>query len=339
MRTVGTLPVTLIAAIFFATALLSSAPDLHAQANDTGALPAIDANTSLLVVSPHPDDETLCCAGAIQRVLAAGGRVDVVWITSGDGTLLSMLMIEKSLSASPEKVRDLASRRMNEARAATTVLGVASSGQLFLGYPDGGILGLVQGDGSTVGRAKFTGATQVPYSDALFPGHPYTGTSLERDFTAVLDRVRPTLILAPSIRDSHPDHAATGLLTVRVLAQRGELSKARYWIVHGGEGWPAPRGYMPGIPLGTPPRGKQLGLRPFVLTDAEVDRKLQAVRDYQTQMRVMAPFLLAFVRTSELYSALPAPSGSPSAAGSPAPGSPPTRSLAPGPPEPAAPKP
>jgi LmbE family N-acetylglucosaminyl deacetylase len=280
MRADTTLSVTLFPLILFAAALLSCAPDVHAQANGTGALATIDATTSLLVVSPHPDDETLCCAGAIQRVLTAGGHVNVVWITSGEGTLLSMLMIEKSLFASPAKVRDLATRRMNEARAATAVLGVPRSGQLFLGYPDGGILGLVQGNGSR-------------------------GASLEGDFAAVLDRVQPTLILAPSPRDSHPDHEAIGLLTVRVLTRRGELSKARYWIVHGGEGWPAPRDYMPGIPLGPPPRGEQSAPRPFTLTDAEVDRKLQAVRSYETQMRVMAPFLLAFVRTNELYSALP----------------------------------
>ena len=35
-------------------------------------LPPVDARTVLLVVSPHPDDETLCCAGLMQRVLRAG---------------------------------------------------------------------------------------------------------------------------------------------------------------------------------------------------------------------------------------------------------------------------
>src|SRR5262252_4115942 len=65
------------------------------------ALPAIGAGTSLLVISPHPDDETLCCAGVIQRVVHAGGRVSVVWITSGDGSELSMLVVEKSFFLRP----------------------------------------------------------------------------------------------------------------------------------------------------------------------------------------------------------------------------------------------
>jgi LmbE family N-acetylglucosaminyl deacetylase len=277
----------------------------HAGIETTGGgLPPVDAGTSLLIVSPHPDDETLCCAGAIQRVRAAGGHVSVVWITSGDGSELSMLLVEKSLFKPADKVRDLAGKRMAEARAATAILGVDSTRQFFLGYPDGGIHKLLTDNRSKEYHAKFTGVTRVPYADALFPGHPYTGESLEQDFMAVLDRVRPTLILAPSPADTHPDHEASGLLTLHTLSRRGELSKAHYWLVHGGEGWPSPRGYVPGIPLNTAPRGADLAAAPFALTDDEVTSKLAAVNAYHTQLQVMPAFLLSFVRTSELYSTL-----------------------------------
>jgi LmbE family N-acetylglucosaminyl deacetylase len=117
--------------------------------------------------------------------------------------------------------------------------------------------------------------------------------------------VRPTLVLAPGLDDNHPDHSATGKLVTRALSRRGEASKLHYWIVHGGEGWPSPRGYMPGIPLEMPANGTRLRLQPFTLTDSEELRELQAVSAYHTQMKVMAPFLLAFVRTSELFSAAP----------------------------------
>lgn len=272
-----------------------------------GNFALIDATTTLLVVSPHPDDEILCCAGVMQRVLRAGGRVSVVWITSGDGSELSMLVVEKSLFINSDKLRDLAARRMQEARAATALLGVPAAQQFFLGYPDRGLLLLMTDNYATPYHSRFTGATSVPYATALFPGDPYTGQSLERDFDAVLDRVHPTLVLAPSPQDGHPDHRASGILTIRALSHRNELAKARYWIVHGGEGWPSPRGYYPEIPLNPPPRGKGLEAAAFVLTDAEQARKLQAVRAYRTQMEVMSSFLLAFVRTTELYSALPVP--------------------------------
>src|SRR5262245_58896167 len=83
-------------------------------------LPKFDSATSLLVIAPHPDDETLCCAGVIQRVTAAGGKVGVVWITSGDASEMDLLVIEKSLFRKPQKLRDLAARRMQEAQAAAT---------------------------------------------------------------------------------------------------------------------------------------------------------------------------------------------------------------------------
>ncbi len=65
-----------IATASLASALLVSAPSATAQ--PAADLPPLDVRTSLLVVAPHPDDETLCCAGIIQRVLHAGGRVSVV---------------------------------------------------------------------------------------------------------------------------------------------------------------------------------------------------------------------------------------------------------------------
>jgi LmbE family N-acetylglucosaminyl deacetylase len=259
-----------------ATALLSIAllAPVLAQPPANQLLP-IDATTSLLVVSPHPDDETLCCAGVIQRVLAAGGRVSVVWITSGDGSILSLLIVEKTLPISRARTRDLANRRMQEARTATSLLGVPGTRQFFLGYPDGGV-------------SKRLG-----------------DRNLERDFTTVLEQVRPTLILAPSPKDTHPDHRASGLLAITVLARRGESAKARFWIVHGGEGWPSPRAYMPSIPLFVPPTGRGLDWSVFDLTDLEVARKRSAIDAYRSQLQVMEPFLVSFVRTSELYSSTP----------------------------------
>jgi len=271
-------------------------------AAEPSALPPIDAATALLVVAPHPDDETLCCAGLMQRVARAGGRVSVVWLTSGDDEWFGLLLEEKLRFASPAAALQFGAQRMAEARAATALLGVPPHGQLFLGYPDGGLLELLGGDPDRVHRARFTRATAVPYRDALFPGHPYSGASLARDFGAVLDRLQPTLILAPSPQDSHPDHRAAGLLALAVSARRGVPVQLRYWIVHGGVGWPGPRDLLAGIPLTPAPLSRGLDPLAFALAPTEEDRELQALGAYRSQMRLMAPFLLAFVRTNELFS-------------------------------------
>jgi LmbE family N-acetylglucosaminyl deacetylase len=276
----------------------------NAAAADSAAasLGALDAGTSLLVVAPHPDDETLCCAGVIQRVLAAGGHVSIVWVTSGDGSPLGMLVVEKTLFDSA-KMRAYGEQRMREARTASGLLGVPASGQLFLGYPDGGILGLLGHHRTLPYTSHYTKAAAVPYPEALFPGHPYTGASLAQDLHTVIERVHPTLVLAPSPLDTHDDHSATGLAMVALAARPGVQFTMRYWIVHGGEGWPSPRGLLPGVPSQPAPRAAGLAPQPFALLPAEEDRKLAAIRAYLTQMKVMEPFLLSFVRTTELFSA------------------------------------
>jgi hypothetical protein len=176
-----------------------------AAAGDAAAL-AVDRDTVLLVIAPHPDDETLCCAGVMQRVLSAGGHVSVLWLTSGDGSELGSLLIEKSLFANPEKMRSYGAQRMQEARQATAILGVPAAGQLFLGYPDGGMLRLLTQNQAAAYTSRFTGAAAVPYADAMFPGHAYTGARLRRILPPRWHR-QTYLILAPSPLDSHPTTA------------------------------------------------------------------------------------------------------------------------------------
>ena len=43
------------------------------------------------------------------------------------------------------------------------------------------------------------------------------------------------------------------------------------------------------------------------LTDSEITRKRAAIDAYRTQMQVMSPFLLSFVRTTELYTSTATP--------------------------------
>ena len=51
----------------------------------------------VLVIAPHPDDETLCCAGILQNALKAGATVGVVWITAGDSFEIDAIVAERTL--------------------------------------------------------------------------------------------------------------------------------------------------------------------------------------------------------------------------------------------------
>ncbi len=229
-------------------------------------IPPIDAHTSLLVVSPHPDDETLCCAGVIQRVVAAGGRANVVWLTSGDASELDMFLIERALLLRPDRMRDLAARRMREARAAAESSACRRAQQFFLGYPDEGLMTLVTDHFTT----PYYSQVQRRRERALCryirrrpslqrrepgaglrararPGAPDTGAGAEPAGRAP--------------RSSRRGHS----LTLQVLSGRHELGAARFWIVHGGALWPSPRGlrHAAGAQRAAQrPRPRPHGLRP-----------------------------------------------------------------------------
>jgi LmbE family N-acetylglucosaminyl deacetylase len=280
-----------------------------------GTVPEHFAREQLvLVVAPHPDDESLCCAGVIQRARADGARVAIVWLTSGDAFELDAIVVEHRMRPGKTGLARLALERMAEARAAAGLLGVGADGQFFLGYPDRGLQRLLGDRYYSSLRSHYTGSDSVPYANALAPGSAYQGRNLERDLGTLLDRLQPTLVLAPTPLDAHPDHRAAGELVMRLMGARGALAHVAWWLVHtthhlpGVRHWPAPRGLHPELALSPPPRRAALKWRSWELSDAERAGKERALRAHRTQMEVMAPFLLSFVRRNELYAEEPLPS-------------------------------
>jgi N-acetylglucosamine malate deacetylase 1 len=77
---------------------------------------------NVLVIAPHPDDETLGCGGTLIRHVQRGDRVSAVFLTSGELGLKQMPQEEAW------RVRE------SEARAAARVLGLADV--YFLRCPD-----------------------------------------------------------------------------------------------------------------------------------------------------------------------------------------------------------
>ncbi|WP_284247414.1 PIG-L deacetylase family protein, partial [Methylobacterium haplocladii] len=93
-------------------------------------LEAILGTGGLVVVAPHPDDESLGCGGLIALACAAGRAVRLVVLSDGCGSHTH------SRTHPPERLRAL---RETETLNAVAELGLAAGHLSFLGLPDASV--------------------------------------------------------------------------------------------------------------------------------------------------------------------------------------------------------
>ncbi len=108
---------------------LTSVGRLHWQMRSFPAASLAEAvgRSPILVLAPHPDDETLGCGGLIATACEAGIPVHVLVLTDGAGSH------PKSVAYPPPRLRCL---REEESRAAGRALGLSDDHIAFLGLPD-----------------------------------------------------------------------------------------------------------------------------------------------------------------------------------------------------------
>ena len=85
---------------------------------------AFPSANRILVVAPHPDDESLGCGGTIARYTQGGSTVALLVVSDG-----------AALDDKNERATNLAAERIQETKAAARILGVQQVS--FLGLPDG----------------------------------------------------------------------------------------------------------------------------------------------------------------------------------------------------------
>ena len=292
---------------------------IHTPPEPVGALTVHD-HERLLVIAPHPDDETLGAGGLIQRVLARHGTVQVVWVTAGDGNV-GGVVLETGLRQPPAaNFVAYGERRVSEARDALHKLGAAPDALRILGFPDGGLMPMLSRHWRRAepARSATTGASDPPYAFAVDPDVAYAGTDLRDELARVFDEVRPTLIVLPDPLDVHPDHRATAVFTVLAIDEwvggrwpNHAPPRVLSYLIHWPDwppGWdaatpnPADAEGSLTLPPTLPPRPLEIPL--LTLTPSEVAGKAGALVAHASQQRAMGSFLAAFVRRSEPFSEL-----------------------------------
>jgi len=145
----------------------------------------------VLVVAPHPDDETIGCGGVIRLYTLSTTPVTIVFVSDGrkGGGLGELARKEKTLAE-----EQLAATRRQEAQRAAGVLGV--SDLVFLDLRDGEV--------------------QVSQENV-------------RLLREQLSRLRPDVVFLPFLVDQHPDHLGTNALFLEAVAGMTPQLTAECW--------------------------------------------------------------------------------------------------------------
>jgi N-acetyl-1-D-myo-inositol-2-amino-2-deoxy-alpha-D-glucopyranoside deacetylase len=189
----------------------SAEPLVRSKGDIQGALYAVillrkaveaPARVDLLVVAPHPDDESVTTGALLARYAAMGLRTAVVTCTRGEeGEIVA--------SGVPGADSDVASLRPHlgavraaELRAACGVLGVAHVRSL--GYRDSGMVGTA----STYRADAFCNADLEEATGRL---------------VSILRELRPTVVVTESAWGTygHPDHVMARTVALRAFAAAG----------------------------------------------------------------------------------------------------------------------
>ena len=288
----------------------TAAPTATAESNSALAL---GADTRLLIIAPHPDDEVLGAGGLIQQIRSADGIVHVVYLTDGEGYPRGVKAERRhGKILTPADYRAYGREREDEARQAMRELGYGAWSLTFLGFPNGGLHRLMTtywSDHQKAYRSTYTRLTRPKASEAFIPATEYRGENLTQELAEIIGAFKPTLLLAPRAEDQHVDHCAAWFFVVDAL---GDVERVHpkfrtdlvTYIIHHNS-WPFDH---PGTVFPFPD-DLDSGISGWLnvpLTPNQTALKSAALHRYKTQMDVTPWFLDGFARANEVFSR-PAP--------------------------------
>ncbi len=274
-------------------------------AQDIPSIPPFSKDDRVLILAPHPDDETLGAGGVIQRARSAGATVRVVCYTNGDHNELAFIVYEKRLTFRTGEFLHMGGLRRKETIEAMASLGIPREGIILMGYPDWGTLAILTQFWQTPKPywSLMTRISKVSYPDALSPGAPFVGESILKDLTAVIGNFRPTKIFVSHPADTNRDHQSLYLFTrIALWDLEDEIIQPEIYpyIIHV-IGWPRPRGHHLDLAVKPPDKLAGVSWKQLVLTDAEAKRKQILVDFYRTEIEYNPPYLYSYVRKNELF--------------------------------------
>ncbi len=159
----------------------------------------------LLVVAPHPDDESLALGGLIQQAVRQHADITLVQVTNGDNNPWPQRYLEKRWRIGSKERHRWGCRRNDEMLEAMRCLGLGASTRRCLGWPDMGVTARLQAHGEE---------------------------SIAR-LIGILRDTAPDMVVLPSLTDSHPDHSASHVLMRLAMRHLPHVPTSYTYHVHG----------------------------------------------------------------------------------------------------------
>lgn len=170
----------------------------------------------ILVVAPHPDDETLGCGGLILRARQKQQSVSVLFLTDGAASHPGHPTL------TPQA---LASQRRSEAREAASLLGLADTDVAFLDLPDGTLPHLSQ-TARVAAIQAIAAQLQLLRPATICAAYRSDGSSEHEAAFQLLSAALHFTVLKPRLLEYFVWTAFSPRLLARVLKRPGRLHRA-----------------------------------------------------------------------------------------------------------------
>ncbi|MEX2534223.1 MAG: PIG-L deacetylase family protein [Trueperaceae bacterium] len=233
----------------------------------------------LCLIVPHPDDEVFGSGGLIRRMTEHGKRVVTITLTRGGaGRTLGLCNQE-----------ELPERREQELLHSLAALGVPRDDSYIFDYPDF----VTAADRGMDPRPGLQGVDHEEITCRL---------------VTLLDRLQPRTLLTfpPNGANGHPDHVTTHNLARSALNRTAlQPQELYYFASERPYAGPVPPGFLASEEIA----GMHLPPTHYVELDWEVEAKLRAMAQHETQARSVLMYMRRFARrllVESFHRAMPA---------------------------------
>lgn len=233
----------------------------------------------VLIIAPHPDDESAGCGGLINLLVRKGRDPYVAIITDGDAFYYAWKIRMDGLWLSKNPSLPSSQRRLVEVKEALTALGLPESHIILPGFRERSIAQrwLVQCDKEVLSRT-----------------------------VTFLRQVSPKTIIVPSRYDDHPIHCVVSALSWSAILHMSRSHQAGFpvvleYLIHYGN-FPVPQGLKPDLWLLPPSPLVTSNHWLFLpLSEEAKQMKQSAIACHKSQLLISGRLLKSFVRINELY--------------------------------------